>query len=80
MGGNEKHRQPVRSTVEGSSPFEAWLTTYRSLLEWPGETESSYPGSTRGRTSQFRGKFTADGGEETNQWANDTEQVEGSAR
>jgi hypothetical protein len=44
-GGNEKDKQPVRSTAEGSSPFVAWLTTYRRVLEGLGkEMDSSYLG------------------------------------
>jgi len=44
-GGNEKQKQPVRSTAEGSSRFEAWLATYRGVLEGLGkETDSSYLG------------------------------------
>jgi len=40
--GNEKDKQLVPSTAEGSSPFVLWLTTYRRVLEGLGkETNSS---------------------------------------
>ena len=54
MGSYEKHKQPARSNAGGSSPFEAWLTTYRRVLEGLGkEKESSHLGPPGGEQVSF---------------------------